>query len=83
MRNRTPARIMTVMSTVGCLDCDSEVQFPDPPADANCPSWGLGMNLTAKGERGRYPSGKRGALDDGLGAQGPSGYCWGAWLSSP
>jgi hypothetical protein len=54
------------MPTVLCLDCRSEVEFADPPADATCPGCGLRMYLTAEGERGRYPSGKRGALDDGL-----------------
>ena len=63
---RTYVRILKVMTTLPCLDCDGEVEFPDPPADATCPTCGMRMYLTEKGERGRYPSGKRGALDYGL-----------------
>jgi hypothetical protein len=48
------------------LDCPAEVDFDDQPSDATCPHCGLKMYLTEKGERGRYPSGKRGALDYGL-----------------
>jgi hypothetical protein len=54
------------MPTVRCLDCGVEVEFADPPADATCPKCGLRLYLTENGERGRYPSGKRGALDYGL-----------------
>jgi hypothetical protein len=52
--------------TVRCLDCEGDVDFPDPAADATCPTCGLRMYLTDQGERGRYPSRKRGALDYGL-----------------
>jgi hypothetical protein len=54
------------MPTVRCLDCGLDVEFADPPTDAICSNCGLRMYLTEKGERGRYPSGKRGALDYGL-----------------
>jgi hypothetical protein len=44
------------MITRRCLDCDTQVMFPQV-GDATCPGCGLRMYVTEAGQVGRYPAG--------------------------